>query len=312
LSCELYSANITCPEGQIFNNHTSSCENKKVDTTTENGDGTTQDDNGTTQDGDGTIQDDDPHELVYNIKSKGAGRTLRKLEEDEKQRIFITINGTEGTNVKYLHDYFYEDYKPDEVFLNNNQAKNNNGNYSITLDKEGENKIEVIWNNKLTYLSNMFFGCTSIVSLDFSSFDTSDVEEMDNMFGDCSSLVSLDLSKFITSNVKNMNYMFQGCSSLKSLDLSNFITSNVEKIGYMFKGCSSLVSLDLSNFIISNIDSNNMKQMFYGCSSLLYINLLNYSEIDIFDKIPNKDIEFPRNFYNFKNLKFLCLKCPQI
>jgi len=94
LSCELYSANITCPEGQIFNNLTSSCENKKVDTTTENGDdtlqdddGTTQDGDGTTQDGDGTTQDDDPHDLVYNIKLKGAGRTLRKLV-DEKQSFY--------------------------------------------------------------------------------------------------------------------------------------------------------------------------------------------------------------------------------
>jgi len=100
LACELYSANIACPEGKTFNNHTSSCEDKKVDTTTENGDGTTQDGDGTTQDGDditkdgdglrqdadGTTQDDDPHELMYNIKSKGAGRTLRKLE-DKTQRI---------------------------------------------------------------------------------------------------------------------------------------------------------------------------------------------------------------------------------
>ena len=60
--CELYPANITCPEGQIFNNHTSSCEAKKVDTTTEN---------------------DDPHELVYSIKSKETKRTLRKLDDEK-------------------------------------------------------------------------------------------------------------------------------------------------------------------------------------------------------------------------------------
>jgi len=310
LSCELYSANITCPEGQIFNNHTSSCENKKVDTTTENGDGTTQDDNGTTQDGDGTIQDDDPHELVYNIKSKGAGRTLRKLEEDEKQRIFITINGKKNIKFSYLGSEFYSKNKPDKVFLNN-KTNNYNGDYSITFDKDEYNKIEVIWNSKLTSLVGMFSGCTTIVSIDFSSFNTSNAESMNNMFQACSSLVSLDLSNFITSNVGSMDYMFQGCSFLVSLNISSFNTSNVGSMNYMFQactslvslnlssfitskvyymssmfyGCSSLVSLDLSNFLTSNAKS--ISDMLGGCSSLQYINLLNYEGKDIFNNIPN-------------------------
>ena len=123
LSCELNSSNITCPEGQIFNNLTSSCEDKKVDTTTENGDGLRQDGDGTTQDGNGTTQDDDPHELVYNIKLKETKKTLRKLE-DEKQRIFITINGTNGASAKYLNGIFFDSNKPKEVYLNNNKDIN--------------------------------------------------------------------------------------------------------------------------------------------------------------------------------------------
>jgi len=142
LSCEINSTNITFPEGQIFNNHTSSCENKKVDTTTENGDGTTQ--------------DGDPHELVYNIKSKETKRTLRKLE-DEKQRIFITIIGENGASVKYLYDIFFDSNKPKEVYLNNNKDNNYNNSNSITLNKDGENIIEVVWKDKLTFLENMFF-----------------------------------------------------------------------------------------------------------------------------------------------------------
>jgi len=71
LSFELNSTNATCPEGRIFNNCTSSCEDKKVDITTETGDGTTKDDDDT--------RHDDPHELVYDIQSKETKRTLRKL-----------------------------------------------------------------------------------------------------------------------------------------------------------------------------------------------------------------------------------------
>ena len=272
LSCELYSTNITCPEGQIFNNHTSSCEDKKVDTNIENGDCTTQDDDGTTQDGDDTTKDDDPHELVYNIKSKETKRTLRKLE-DKKQRIFITIKGTNGAGVKYLSVRFFDSNKPKEVYLNNNKDNNYNNSNSITLNQDGENIIEVVWKDKFTSLKTMFWTCNSIVSLDLSHLDTSNVKYMDYMFSDCSSLVSLDLSNFNTINVEIMGYMFGDCSSLVSLDLSNFNTSNVKNMESMFYGCSSLVSLDLSHLDTSNVE--DMKYMFSGCSSLVSLNLSN-------------------------------------
>jgi len=60
------------------------------------------------------------------------------------------------------------------------------------------------------------------------------------MFWECSSLESIDLSSFNTNNVTNMSYMFCYCSSLKSLDLSSFNTNNVTNMSYMFDGCSSL------------------------------------------------------------------------
>ena len=47
------------------------------------------------------------------------------------------------------------------------------------------------------------------------------------MFQNCISLTNLDLSSFDTSNVTDMDYMFHGCSSLTNLDLSSFDTSNV-------------------------------------------------------------------------------------
>jgi len=258
-------------------------------------------------------KDDEPHEMVYYIKSKGAGRTLRKLE-DEKQRIIITVKGTNGATVNYLGGIFYGyKHKPDEVFLNNNKDNNYNSKNSISLNQEGENKIEVVWNNKLTTLEemfkecksivsldlsklitlnvtsmrSMFNGCSSLVSLDLSSFITSNVNDMANMFRGCSSLESLDLSNFITSNVNDMSNMFHSCYSLESLDLSNFITSKVQRMEYMFGFCSSLVSLDISNFNTSNAYSTG--GVLYDCSSLRYINLLNYIGQDIFTNFPKNN-----------------------
>ena len=49
---------------------------------------------------------------------------------------------------------------------------------------------------------------------------------MSYMFYGCSSLTSLNLSNFNTNNVNNMNHMFSYCSSLTSLNLSN--THNVK------------------------------------------------------------------------------------
>ena len=60
------------------------------------------------------------------------------------------------------------------------------------------------------------------------------------MFNGCSSLQSINLSSFNTINVKDMFRMFAGCSSLQSINLSSFNTTNVEDMSDMFWGCSSL------------------------------------------------------------------------
>jgi len=57
---------------------------------------------------------------------------------------------------------------------------------------------------------------------------------MEKMFYGCSSLESLDINNWDTSNVSNMWGMFQGCRSLTSLDLSSWDTSNVTDMAFMF------------------------------------------------------------------------------
>ena len=61
----------------------------------------------------------------------------------------------------------------------------------------------------------MFYECSSLKSIDLSSFNTNNVKDMSDMFFKCSSLESIDLSSFNTNNVTNMSNMFGGCSSLK-------------------------------------------------------------------------------------------------
>ena len=123
-------------------------------------------------------------------------------------------------------------------------------------------------------MSRMFYGCSSLASLDVSSFDTSGAVGMKGMFSGCSKLALLDVSSFDTSRVTDMSDMFHGCSSLSSLDVSSFDTSNVWGMKGMFNGCSELASLDLSSFNTWLV--SNLSDMFSGCSSLKSLDLSSF------------------------------------
>ena len=153
--------------------------------------------------------------------------------------------------------------------------------YQLKLDKDLNNSFS---NNTFTNLifkdvdtsnvinmDSMFYGCSSLTSLDVFKFDTSNVIRMTYMFYGCRALTSLDLSKFNTSNVINMWWMFSGCNSLTYLDVSKFDTSNVANMNGMFYDCKYLTSLDVSKFDTSNV--TNMSYMFSFCRSLTYLDV---------------------------------------
>jgi surface protein len=52
-------------------------------------------------------------------------------------------------------------------------------------------------------MDEMFSGCTSLTSLNLSSFDTSRVKSMNNIFNECTSLTFLDLYNFNASLLSN-------------------------------------------------------------------------------------------------------------
>ena len=133
--------------------------------------------------------------------------------------------------------------------------------------------------SNVTNMMNLFFNCSSLLSVDLSNLNTSNVTNMRWMFALCSSLTFLDVSHFDTSNVTTMSGMLEGCSSLISLNISNLNTSNATDMSNMFKNCSSLTSLDLSSFDTSNITS--MISMFEGCSSLTSLDLSNFDTSNV-------------------------------
>ena len=116
---------------------------------------------------------------------------------------------------------------------------------TINFKKQGSSK-----NNQIIYtyiphldirsqgrdMSNMFYSCSGLTSLDLTGFDTSAVTNMGEMFRNCSGLTSLDLTGFDTSAVTNMGNIFSGCSGLTSLILGpNFFkTPNVAMVNFSY------------------------------------------------------------------------------
>ena len=141
---------------------------------------------------------------------------------------------------------------------------------TVTKDVAVSGPVDV-----LTSMCYMFDGCSALISLDLSGFDTSNVTRMNNMFGGCSVLTSLDLSSFDTSNVTKMNNMFWACEKLASLNLSGFNTSKVTNMNSMFSRCRKLTSLDLSDFDTSNV--TRMSQMFTSSNRLKSLDLSNFN-----------------------------------
>ena len=234
--------------------------------------------------------------IPHNFTSKNTVDNYYGLRElsDSTSSITITINGPKE-NVKIINDGFI----PKHVYINNN-PEDFGGNNTIDLTQEGPNTITMVWDTQIKKALNMFSGCSSIISIDFSNFDASGISTMKEMFLSCTSLEYVNLTNFVTKGCKNMESMFNGCSSLKTLDLSSFNTTQVTNMDMMFSGCSSLTSLDLSNFktpslknmvkMVSdcisltslempNFDTKSVKTMngvFTNCSKLIYLNLSSF------------------------------------
>ena len=146
-----------------------------------------------------------------------------------------------------------------------------NGFFQECGNLETISGLDYLNTENVTDMSDMFYNCTNLPSLDLSKFNTAKVTNMYDMFKNCTKLSSLNLSNFNTANVTNMAFMFKGCKKLSSLNLSNFNTAKVRNMYDMFEFCNSLSSLDLSNFNTAKV--MDMSYMFNGCKKLSSLTL---------------------------------------
>ncbi len=150
----------------------------------------------------------------------------------------------------------------------------------VTLDVSGWNTSNVTDMYRMfNYLGPNYSKLTTIKGIE--SWDTSNVTVMSYMFASCDKLTTLDVSSWDTSKVTRMNGMFDFCQSLTSLDVSNWDTSNVIGMSYMFAACDSLTSLDVSNWDTSNVAS--MEGMFKWNDKLTTLDLSSWDTSNVTD-----------------------------
>ena len=232
---------------------------------------------------------------IRNLDIK-RGKNIYFLESD----LFRNIGEPEHQNINELND------ANTEIYIDN---KKTNFTKFIPSTYPAKNyEIRIVFKNKMIDCSYMFRGCTNIIKLDLSSFDTSNVVDMKHMFSICCFMEKINISNFktdkvtdmsymfnkclslekiefppsfITKNVKNMEFMFHMCSNLKKIDFpKSFITNNVTDMSVMFGKCHNLESLDLQNFVTENVNTSkviNMGHMFNECETLEFIDLSHFN-----------------------------------
>ena len=174
-------------------------------------------------------------QLLYDYNDE-----ISKWNQGEDKKLYLVT--------KEINKKIYEENT--ELYINDKKMK---FDYKYKANEDKEIKVKFKFKKNFTTLSLMFMDCSSLKSIDLSSFNASNVTNMNGMFSNCSSLEEINFSSFDTSKAVHMGYMFWNCTSLKSIDLSSFNTSNVTHMDYMFFYCSSLKSIDLSSFNTSNV-----------------------------------------------------------
>ena len=200
----------------------------------------------------------------YNMNSSFSGKFGIKENTDADTYDCYTnksslTQGYKFTNGAYVYSY---KQKPDHFQMENLWVNIDEDGWGVQLANHRStapitDKICTEIDGKTIVATSSMFSQYKGSSVDFSTFDTSNVVYMDEMFYG-SKIDNLDLSGFDTSNVTTMKWMFYGNRN-ESLDLRSFDTSNVTNMERMFYE-SAATTLNVRGFDTSKV--TNMNSMF--------------------------------------------------
>ena len=217
----------------------------------------------------------------FNINKVANINSNESCNNKNENFIICVYNSNIGRNheINLIYD-FDDELSENDIYSGDkegikliSEVEKNNKKFleeNIELDIEGERikfknkvniqtkiKVKFKFKKNLKHLSFLFCNNCFLESINFSSFNSNDVNDMIYMFHGCINLKSINFSSFNTSIVDNLTCLFKDSFSIKSLDLSSFIIHKVKYITCIFQNCKSLEFLDISSFNISNVDLNN-------------------------------------------------------
>ena len=224
---------------------------------------------------------------------------INQIYTNKKNEIYCIYNKT-GNKIRLMYDYKYdhgydsfsfrdrrETFKKTqnminaqniELFVNQRKIK---FNFIYNSEEIGEIKIKFKFNKLLTSTSQMFYECNSLKSIDLSSFNFKEVNDMSHMFQYCNSLESFNLIYKDIHRIKYLNNMFYGCKKLKAVNFNLSSSYGLILLNNMFCGCLSLEILDLSSFRGQTVSS--LENMFYNCSSLKVLDLSSFDSMNVYN-----------------------------
>jgi len=177
---------------------------------------------------------------IYAVKSVSGGDVIMTLYYDDQRASSSGVTNwfdwkSEVTKVEL--DQSMEDARPTSTAM---------WFFQFNLLKEVVN-IEYLNTVNVTDMISMFEECTSLTSLDLSSFNTANVTDMKNMFSNCTNLKELNLLWFETGKAESTRCMFENCSMLTTIYCNNRWWNGGEldpaeqfNYGKMFDGCPFL------------------------------------------------------------------------
>ena len=183
----------------------------------------------------------------------------REVGEGEANQVLACVRGNgDGTYTITVYGVDGVSAPADSMGLFYNNAGRWNNLTEIDFSQFDTSNVET--------MQNFLMGCSALTSVDFSSFDTSKVWNMQGLLYGCSSLTTVDASPLEMNNVQNMSQMFYGCTNLTSVNTAGWNTGNASNMNYMFQSCTNLPEVDASAWDTRNVQY--MAQMFYNCPSL--------------------------------------------
>ncbi len=228
-------------------------------------------------------------QLLTHVSGKKYAEISDSTYMDASNKHYNVYVWVEGTVIYWWSaaDYVYV-ATLDSGFDDGGNANNIVNNYGMFSGWEAVTDIDLqgFDFSTVNFFTAMFAECKALQRIYDGStptnenykFDTRAATNMMYMFHNCTTISSIDLSSFTTDNVQSLHNMFRGCAGLTTIDLSTFNTSNVTDTGSMFKNCSKLVTVYVTDplgnntpagkgFVTDNITASS--QMFSGCSKIV-------------------------------------------